>query len=45
MALKEGGKQPFDFNGLVDVCGFSSIKYKFDKIGEESTDWVIAYPL
>lgn len=37
-------KQPFDFNGLVKACGFSSIKYKFDKQGGESSDWVVAYP-
>mgnify|MGYP000285247188 CR=1 FL=1 len=44
MESKEGVKQPFDFNGLVKNCGFSSVKYKFDKQGEESSDWVVAYP-
>lgn len=39
-----GEKQPFDFNGLVKICGFSSIKYKFDRQGDESLDWVVAYP-
>ena len=44
MELKAGEKQPFDFNGLVKVCGFTSVKYKFDRKGEESSDWVVAYP-
>ncbi|WP_057832177.1 hypothetical protein [Colwellia sp. TT2012] len=45
MESKAGAKQPFDFNGLVKVCGFSSVKYKFDKQGDESSAWVVAYPL
>jgi hypothetical protein len=45
MELNAGVKQPFDFNGLVKVCGFSSIKYKFDKQDDEGSEWVIAYPL
>lgn len=44
MEPKAGVKQPFDFNGLVNVCGFTSIKYKFDRQGGESSDWVVAYP-
>ena len=44
MESEAGVKQPFDFNGLVKSCGFSSVKYKFDKQGEESSDWVDAYP-
>jgi len=44
MASKAGVKQPFDFNGLVKLCGFSAIKYKFDRQGDESSDWVVVYP-
>ena len=44
MESKAGVKQPFDFNGLVKGCGFNSVKYKFDKQGSKSTDWVIAFP-
>jgi hypothetical protein len=44
MESKVGVKQPFDFNGLVKGCGFHSVKYKFDRVGDESSDWVIAYP-
>ena len=45
MESKAGVKQPFDFNGLVKLCGFSSVKYKFDRQGDESSAWVVAYPL
>jgi hypothetical protein len=44
MESKAGVKQPFDFNGLVKCCGFHSVKYKFDRQGNEKSDWVIAYP-
>ena len=44
MESQTGVKQPFDFYGLVKSCGFISVKYKFDKQGVKSTDWVIAYP-
>jgi hypothetical protein len=44
MESKAGVKQPFDFNGLVKGCGFDFVKYKFDKQGDEPTDWVVAYP-
>lgn len=44
MESKTGVKQPFDFNGLVKLSGFSSVKYKFDRKGNDSSDWVIAYP-
>lgn len=44
MESKAGVKQPFDFNGLVEICGFTSIKYKFDKKGDQSSAWVVAYP-
>jgi len=45
MESEAGVKQPFDFNGLVKSCGFESVKYKFDRQGDENPDWVIAYPL
>jgi len=44
MESEAGVKQPFDFNGLVKACGFSSVKYKFDRQGDESSEWVVAYP-
>lgn len=44
MVSKAGVKQPFDFNSLVKQCGFSAIKYKFDRQGDESSDWIVAYP-
>jgi len=44
MESKTGVKQPFDFNGLVQSCGFKSVKYKFDKQGVDSSEWVVAYP-
>ena len=44
MESKAGVKQQFDFNGLVKGCGFHSVKYRFDRQGDESTDWVLAYP-
>jgi hypothetical protein len=44
MESKAGVKQQFDFNGLVKGCGFDSVKYKFDRQGNEVSDWVSAYP-
>jgi len=44
MESKAGVKQQFDFNGLVKGCGFHSVKYRFDRQGDESSDWVLAYP-
>ena len=44
MESKAEVKQQFDFNGLVAGCGFDSVKYKFDKQGDDHSDWVIAYP-
>lgn len=44
MNSKAGVKQQFDFNGLVKSCGFDSVKYKFDRQGDDKSDWVLAYP-
>jgi hypothetical protein len=43
MESKTGVKQQFDFNGLVESCGFYSVKYRFDRQGDEISDWVIVY--
>ncbi|MFT5852072.1 MAG: hypothetical protein ACI87J_002048 [Colwellia sp.] len=44
MESKAAVKQQFDFNGLVKGCGFHSVRYKFDRQGDENSDWVFAYP-
>jgi hypothetical protein len=44
MESKAGVKQQFDFNGLVAGCGFDYVKYKFDRQGNDHSDWVIADP-
>ena len=43
MESKTGEKQPFDFNGLIKSCGFYSVKYRFDRQGDEISEWVIVY--
>jgi hypothetical protein len=41
-APEAGVKQKFDFNGLVESCGFHSIEYRFDS--DDNSAFVLAYP-